>query len=37
MTFPSMGWGAAPWSFKVTVTVVLPLWDTAVLPAAMDE
>ena len=37
ITFPATGWGADPWSFSVTVTVVLPPVATALLPATMDE
>ena len=37
MSFPAIGWGFAPWSFRVTVTVVLPDSGTAVFGAAMDE
>ena len=37
MTLLPMGWGATPCTLSVTVTVVLPPWDTAVLRAVMDE
>ena len=34
---PAIGWGAAPWSFSVTLTVVLPPLGTALLAAIIDE
>ena len=37
MSFPAIDWGLAPWSFRVTVIVVLPPWGTEVLSAEMDE
>jgi hypothetical protein len=37
MSFLAIGWGLAPWSSRVTVTVVLPPWATDVSRAEMDE
>ena len=37
IVLPAIGWGAAPWSLSVTVTVVLPPGGTAVLRAEMEE
>ena len=37
MSFAATGWGSDPWSFRVTVTVVLPPRGTVVSSAEIDE